>query len=98
MPTRNVNLTDHFDRFVERQVDSGRYKNASEIVREGLRLLEERERERKLKLKILRNAAKQGFDELDQGKGIALKGKKAVSDFVAEINADVSSKATKNGG
>ena len=46
MPTRNINLTEHFDRFVERQVSSGRYSNASEIVREALRLLEEQEQER----------------------------------------------------
>ena len=39
MPTRNVNLTDHFDRFIEDEVTSGRFSNASEMVREGLRLL-----------------------------------------------------------
>ena len=40
MPTRNVNLTDHFDRFVEANVHSGQYQNASEVVREGLNLRE----------------------------------------------------------
>jgi len=40
MPTRNINLTDHFDRFVQRQIDIGQYKNASEVLRAGLRLLE----------------------------------------------------------
>ena len=97
MPTRNVNLTDHLDRFVERQVSSGRYGNASEIVREALRLLEEQEQERKAKLKALRQAAKQGFDEIDQGKGIVLKGKKAIHQFVAEIEEEVRTKAAKNG-
>ena len=43
MPTRNINLTEHFNAFVERQVSSGRYSSASEIVREALRLLEEQE-------------------------------------------------------
>ena len=57
MPTRNVNLTHHFDEFVERQVSSGRYSNASEIVREALRLLEAQEEERKAKLKALQQAA-----------------------------------------
>ena len=98
MPTRNINLTEHFDDFVERQVSSGRYSNASEIVREALRLLEEQEQERKAKLKALRQAAKQGFDEIDQGKGIALKGKNAVKKFIREIEADVRSSAAKNGG
>jgi antitoxin ParD1/3/4 len=43
VPTRNINLTEHLHNFVERQVASGRYSNASEIVRESLRLLEEQE-------------------------------------------------------
>lgn len=78
MPTRNINLTEHFNEFVERQVSSGRYSNASEIVREALRLLEEQEQVREAKLKSLRQAAKEGFDEIDQGKGIVLRGKKAL--------------------
>lgn len=97
MPTRNINLTEHFDRFVERQVSSGRYGNASEIVREALRLLEEKEHEREAKLKALRQAAKQGFDEIDQGKGIVLKGKKAIKQFITEIEAEVKAKAAENG-
>ena len=40
MPTRNVVLTDHQAEFVERLVMSGRYQNASEVLREGLRLIE----------------------------------------------------------
>ena len=98
MPTRNINLTEHLDHFVDRQVASGRYSNASEIVREALRLLEEQEQERETKLKTLRQAAKQGFDEIDQGKGIVLKDKKAIRRFITEIKADVRSKASKNGG
>ena len=42
MPTRNINLTDHFDRFIEAEVGAGRFGNASEVVRDGLRLLEQR--------------------------------------------------------
>jgi antitoxin ParD1/3/4 len=97
VPTRNINLTEHFDKFVERQVSSGRYGNASEIVREALRLLEEQEQEREAKLKALRLAAKQGFDEIDQGKGIVLKGKKAISRFIADVEAEARPKAAKNG-
>ena len=40
MPTRNVNLTDELDRFVAKKVKTGRYENASEVVRAGLRKLE----------------------------------------------------------
>ena len=44
MPTRNVVLSDHQQELVETLVQSGRYQNASEVLREGLRLIEERER------------------------------------------------------
>jgi antitoxin ParD1/3/4 len=95
VPTRNINLTEHLDRFVEHRVSSGRYSNASEIVRDALRLLEEQEQEREAKLKGLRRAAKQGFDEIDQGKGIVLKGKKAIRRLITDIEAEVRTKAAK---
>ena len=43
MPTRNIVLTDHQAALVERLVTSGRYQNASEVLRQGLRLLEREE-------------------------------------------------------
>ena len=98
MPTRNINLTERLDRFVERQVSSGRYSNASEIVRDALRLLEEQEQERAAKLKALREAARQGFDQLDQGQGDVLKSKKAIRRFIAGIEAEVATKRAKRGG
>jgi antitoxin ParD1/3/4 len=54
MPTRNVSLTEHFDRFVESGVTSGRFSGASEAVGEGLRLLEQREQEDEGKIEWLR--------------------------------------------
>jgi antitoxin ParD1/3/4 len=98
MPTRNINLTEHFNEFVERQVSSGRYSNASEIVREALRLLEEQEEMREAKLRVLRRAAKQGFDEIDQGKGIVLKGKKALQQFFRSIQGEATAKAARDRG
>ena len=97
MPTRNINLTERLDQFVERQVSSGRYSNASEIVREALRLLEEQEQERRTKLKALRQAALQGFRQIDQGEGIVLKDKKAVEQFIRRIQAEVKPGGAKNG-
>lgn len=98
MPTRNINLTEHLDHFVERQVSSGRYGNASEIVREALRILEEQEQERQAKLKALRQAAKLGFDEIDQGRGIVLSGQRAIKQFIGELEAGTESRAPGNGG
>jgi antitoxin ParD1/3/4 len=60
MPTRNVNLTDELDHFVATKVRSGRYENASEVVRAGLRTLERDERQYEVKLAALRAAIDQG--------------------------------------
>jgi antitoxin ParD1/3/4 len=43
MPTRNVVMTEHHESVIEALVSSGRYQNASEVLREGLRLVEARE-------------------------------------------------------
>ena len=53
MPT-SVALGAHFEAFVRHQLESGRFNNASEIVRAGLRLLEESEQRRQLELDALR--------------------------------------------
>ena len=56
MPTRNVVLTEQQADLVETLVRSGRYQNASEVLRDGLRLLQRREAEEKAKLEALRGA------------------------------------------
>lgn len=60
MPTRNVNLTDELDRFVATKVESGRYENASEVVRAGLRSLEREEQQHEARLAALRVAIEEG--------------------------------------
>ncbi|MGO8759882.1 MAG: type II toxin-antitoxin system ParD family antitoxin [Terracidiphilus sp.] len=60
MPTRNVNLTPELDRFVLARVESGRFENASEVVRTALRTLEREERLYEAKLEALRAAIDEG--------------------------------------
>jgi antitoxin ParD1/3/4 len=60
MPTRNVNLTDELDDFVLAKVKSGRYENASEVVRAALRTLELEEQRHEAKLAALRAAIDEG--------------------------------------
>ena len=60
MPTRNVNLTPELDKFVLRRVKSGRFENASEVVRAALRTLEREERLYEAKLQELRAAIDEG--------------------------------------
>ncbi len=57
----SISLGDHFADFVDRQVEGGRYGSASEVVRAGLRLLEERE----AKLAALRSALAEGEESGD---------------------------------
>lgn len=52
----------HYETFIKDLVDSGRYATASEVMREGLRLVEEREERRKAKLEVLRAAIQEGQD------------------------------------
>ncbi len=94
MPTRNINLTEHYDQFVEEQVDAGKYKNASEVLRAGLRLLEQQTQTEEQKLKVLRKLAAEGFRELDQGQGLTLTSESGVRSVIAKIGRRVA-KASK---
>jgi antitoxin ParD1/3/4 len=93
MPTRNVNLTSRYDQFVVEQVTSGRFKNASEVMRAGLRLLEQQNREEEEKLALLRSLAAEGFDELDQGRGTVVDGERHLRKFIGQIGRRAAQKA-----
>jgi antitoxin ParD1/3/4 len=58
MKNTSISLGNYFDQFVSNQVSVGRYKNVSEVIRAGLRLLEDEES----KAIILRNAIQEGID------------------------------------
>jgi antitoxin ParD1/3/4 len=68
MPTRNVVLTEFQAELVERLVASGRYQNASEVLRAGLRLVESQEADDAAKLAALRAAVQVGIDDLEAGR------------------------------
>lgn len=55
---RSVALGDHFEQFIKTIISEGRYKNANEAIRAGLRLLEEQEN----RVKVLRYAVQEGLD------------------------------------
>lgn len=60
MPT-SVALSSHFETFVRDQVESGRYNNASEVVRAGLRLLEDQQKQAELQLEAMKAAIAAGL-------------------------------------
>lgn len=68
MPTRNVVLTEQQAAMIERLVHSGRYQNASEVLRDGLRLVQQREAEDKARLVALREAARIGLEDFAAGR------------------------------
>lgn len=82
MPTHNIDLNEHYDQFVVEQLSAGRYSNINEVLRAGLRLLEQQTREDEKKLEVLRALAAEGFRQLDQGQGIELHGRKELEDFI----------------
>ena len=73
MPTRNVVLTDHHERLIESLVGNGRYQNASEVLREGLRLVEQREAEDAAKIEAFRAAVQEGVDAIERGDYVEFK-------------------------
>jgi antitoxin ParD1/3/4 len=68
VPTRNVVLTEQQAVMIERLVHSGRYQNASEVLRDGLRLVQQREAEDKARLVALRRATSVGLEDFTAGR------------------------------
>jgi antitoxin ParD1/3/4 len=89
MPTRNVVLTDRQAEFVERLVESGRYQNASEVLREGLRLVEDQESENRARIKALREAARQGVSDIEKGRYHAFDSADELSGYLKAVSSAV---------
>ncbi len=68
MATRNVVLTERQEKLIDTLVKSGRYQNASDVMREGLRLIEQREAEDAAKLVALREAIAVGEADIAAGR------------------------------
>ena len=66
MPTRNVVLTEQQEVFVGEQVAAGRYQNASEVLREGLRLLEDQVQRRQAELADIQSGVIAGLHQIEQ--------------------------------
>jgi len=96
MPTRNVALTDHQHQLIEALVSSGRYQNASEVLRDGLRLVEQREAENTAKLDALREAAAIGWRDLEAGRYRDVSGD-GVADYIAQLGERASKRVRPKG-
>jgi antitoxin ParD1/3/4 len=60
MPTRNINLTPKMDKYVDAKIRNGHFANASEVLRAGLRALEQDEKEDRARLEVIREAVAAG--------------------------------------
>lgn len=65
----NVSLTPQLESYIKQKVATGMYNSVSEVVREALRLLEERDSLQALKLEALKADIQQGLDSLERGEG-----------------------------
>ena len=68
--TLNISITPDLSRFVENRVRSGKYQSASEVVREALRLLEDRDRQPTENLRDLKREIEIGLAQLNRGEGV----------------------------
>jgi antitoxin ParD1/3/4 len=66
----NVHLTPELELLVQNKVQSGRYNSASEVVREALRLMEQKDELRAIQLQALRNRMDKGLAQADRGEGV----------------------------
>jgi len=92
MATRNIVLTNHQEQLVGALVKTGRYQNVSEILREGLRLVEEQELQYQNKLLKLREALAEGLDDIENGRTVSLGVGEEIADYFKSRAADLARK------
>lgn len=92
MPTRNVVLSDHQHELVESLVQSGRYQNASEVLRDGLRLVEQHQRLDEAKLKALKQALRLGWADVSAGRYTDVSDTE-LEDFVGQLGRQAARQA-----
>ncbi len=81
----NFSLTPSLEQFVRDRADSGDYNNASEVVREAIRLLRRVEEQRALKMERLRAAIREGDEALARGEFTDLNSDQELDEFFAEL-------------
>ena len=79
----NVSLTPELEQYVHSKIKSGRYLSASEVVREALRLLEERDQLRTIRLETLRKEIMVGIEQSDRGE--VFDGEAVIQELLGEI-------------
>jgi antitoxin ParD1/3/4 len=82
----NVSLTPELEKFVRQKVKTGRYLSVSEVIREALRLLEERDMQRQMRIEKLRQEVAVGIEQSDRGE--IFDGEEVVAEILEEIELE----------
>ncbi len=96
MPTMNVSLPAALAEFVEKEVASGNYSTASEVVRAGLRMLREERAVYEEKLTILRREIQKGIDDMEAGRVDSRPIEEIMADILADVEAEEEKEAKAN--
>lgn len=94
MPRHSVNISDQQAAFIRGSVDSGEFRDASDVVSAALRLLARQQEEDRLKLEHLRRLATEGFEELDRGDYVTCT-RDTLGDFFSQIDRRVRTRAKR---
>lgn len=78
----NISLPPALEKFVQNKIGSGRYSTASEVVRDGLRMLQEQDQLHQMRLDDLRREVQIGIDEIERGEGITYD---SIDDFIEDV-------------
>lgn len=93
----NVSLTPRLEEMIKKRVASGLYNSASEVIREALRLLEDEDRMRELRIRVLKEQATVGLDQLDGGQ-YTEHDADSLGEFFEDVNSSGRTRRTKRKG
>ena len=88
MATHSLDLTKHFEDFIEAGIAAGRFRDSGHAIREGLKLLEERELDYQVRLDRLKALAKEGFDDIERGDYVTLHNREEISAFFRQLSEE----------
>lgn len=86
MPTQNVNITQAQADFIHQCVEAGDYNNASELVRDALRLLKEQKDEHQARVEYLRGELQKAYDAREEGRYIDLSTKEQRAAYFEDVD------------
>jgi len=81
----NFSLTPSLEQFVRDKASTGDYNNASEVIREAIRLLKEKDELRAIKLERLKAELQAGIDDIEQGNYTTINSAQELDNFFAKL-------------